>query len=347
MKAYVAGEPLNPVICVAWYNVLVDGETADALRKGTAVAEGKSDFYELRRGKWEAVRELLKGAAGRRNGGFVRTVEADWGNVSGVAKERVTYWNVGPQRSQLELTFPPGQVTKTGDGVGLRVDVDGERVMRVGDAWGGKQVSLHFSGQFAVDEAFVVLGDLGDSGVSQYVNVTVYQVYRADASEVFHLTGYQDVGEWVENGPARMRGRADAILVWEYGHEQGKGQVTAAEKKWTRYLKDGTRVTLERVGRPGEWPQCWWDAEGERRRGIRVMGLQGSGPVRAVVNVESAFGRSGRVDIPMDERLWVEQGYPLKEGEKKLVVDVATGPWAVKKIEEGAEVGVGAGVVAF
>ena len=356
VKAYVAEAPLKPVNCVAWYNVLVDAGTAGEVRKVTLPAVGKSEFYELRRGKGEAVRELLKGAE-HRTGGYLRNFEVkEKGGFSGWPMDQVMFHDFPVHRgnSIVGMNFPDamGEAVVNGEGVKVKVDFDAQ------EAWASewnvadaktiqKKGTVHFDGELAGDEALVMLGDFGDFRGGHPVSVTVHEVYQADASEAVYLSSGSDAEEWLRNGPAVMRGRADVCLAWVYGNEQGAGALAATERQWTRNLKDGTKVVLKRVGRPSVWPQCWWDANGGATRDSSFIYHEGSAVVQAVVNVESPFGRSGRADIPMDQRLWVEEGFPLAEGENRVTVYVSMGPWEVKRIEVGDAVEVEGGYVEF
>lgn len=64
--------------------------------------------------------------------------------------------------------------------------------------------------------------------------------------------------DWLNYGPEKIRKLLDRCRQWNVNGEKS----LRADPAWTKRLSDGRQVSLMLVGRPQEYPGCWWSPNG-------------------------------------------------------------------------------------
>ncbi len=196
-------------------------------------------------------------------------------------------------------------------------------------------LDLDWKGTIAPGEAVAVVHDLGPIREHHFAVVTVFHVYRGTVAELGRIRGLRAGDKWISLGPDGSRAVVDRAIKWAGGRKLEASDVLP---RWTKKLDNKMTVRLLAVGRPKDFPFCWWDATGNPiDRDWTNLGTQ--------LDAEKAVVFSYYNDAADSQSS--EQAFVIPRGGQALDLWLGNGPWQEKEIKIGETVEIGDGYVTF
>ncbi|HVS70263.1 MAG TPA: sigma-70 family RNA polymerase sigma factor [Phycisphaerae bacterium] len=198
-----------------------------------------------------------------------------------------------------------------------------------------------YAGDVPVGDAVVFEREVTTAGGVKLMHLSVWEAFAANDAEYAYVR--REPGkEVVERGVYDVITDADQAIAWNAHGKKNPDDVGAA---WERKLSDGGIVRLVGVTRPGEWVDCWWDAEG---RAVAWDPQWGDGRSQAK-SADDAVAAVSVEDPSVSEPRGRGYGTARRQlalkavGEEgKVTVGVSAGAWTVAgKVGVGEEVDAG------
>ncbi|MGN6368649.1 MAG: RNA polymerase sigma factor, partial [Phycisphaerae bacterium] len=256
---------------LARMDLMVDGEGAAAVRGiGRPAPEARSSLYAGYRASTHEVERVLKVA---RAGGHLfagnlavtNPVEYTDG-VLPTAVQHGSGFTIALERNGIYggSGVEQGTAKFRNVGSGIQMTVDLGEVKAWVEPWTGRDVQekvgeLHFDGLVGAGETVFFVADVGTVDGVALTHVVLWQVFKASDAQFAVMRGITSGAAWIDHGPTEMRAIIDRAAVWARGPVKRFSDVPA---RFVKGLSNGAEVRVLAVGRPREFPFCWWRGDG-------------------------------------------------------------------------------------
>ena len=337
----VAQEPM-----VAAFDLMMDAATAQKLRDAATVVQTQSELYAAYRTSNEAALEVLRKAMDGRelfdaddpNVKFDRWNEREGGLAQGLDRYLMTFqWKRGGDtlyaQSQLD-----GSARQERTAAGLRLDVDLKDASfstwkSDGQPLNGKG-ALRFKGEIVPGETVFFVADAGSPAGQALAHVVVWQAFRVTAEQASQVGKIVTCKSWIARGPSGAKALANRSLVWQQRETKPLGATEGMRK-----MANGAEVRIVAVGKPVEYPFCWWKMDGTPIASDwtgRDTPLESEAGVVVEFRVPE-FGRAGENDSD------IYYGSGLSSAVRFSTKAHGEGAWRLRTLQDTVEVGIACG----
>ncbi|HVS71866.1 MAG TPA: sigma-70 family RNA polymerase sigma factor [Phycisphaerae bacterium] len=351
-------------LVVASYALLLEQPAADRLRAlSTPIppSAGQSNFYELRTSHMADIRKLLHDSA--HNPSYTMAYDfpeqlpanpppwqGKWGwqefTMQQFAHDHFSTYisaNLGEPWAQQS----PGTAELQNNLAHLSLNFDNQQVQQAvyilnadfstqttDIPWLQTKASIHWSGDLIPGDAFLALGAVKQMPNTPLTIVALCETARIPAEEAQFLQTCQDTNRWLAEGPEGLRRDADLALVWGYANRLSHSEERAVERRWTRTISSGLKVSLDAIGDSSRSPFIWWDPAGNATVATRYNPIP-PGSLALALHVASPDNDSGDPSIPDTARYEYQQIQPLPAGASKATLYIAGPTWTDHPIALG------------
>jgi hypothetical protein len=267
-----AGWGKQQVMFARW-DVVMNKDGAEKVRKALEAVKTESRGYEAFRGSSEKLRLVLKDAMV--DGEVLKLPERfTWPSMNmGQVSDRSDFSlesaqvfghlsNEGKPPGTWPVLLHSGQngpVFVEPRKEAVRMKMAGtlhDVVVQRGGERSVKQGAMRFTGDIPVGESVVFVGRMGQG--EEFFHVSIWETFSCSREEQEYVRPVRPK-EWVNVGLAEIKRQADRALAW---NARAKQSGATAAAKWEKRLPNGAVVRLLGASMPGQWLGCWWDGDG-------------------------------------------------------------------------------------
>ncbi len=185
----------------------------------------------------------------------------------------------------------------------------------------------------AAGQALAFLGNFADAHHPELSELVVWQTFRAPNTAMPLFESLTSTSDWLNaGGPTALLEHFRQSQQWNVS---AAATPAAPNPKWTRTLSDGRTLTLLAVGRPQQFPACWWTPDGQPIAGADHWSDLTRGqnkPLALVLLLHDPSkpplppGNTRRVDHIVTDSQGTSATFGCDE-DASLTVNTGTGPW--------------------